>query len=102
MTMRSSLKIVSTLAAMVICGGIALFVAVSFLMNLGLNRHDNYEYYGGHFGQAFVIGIAVIGCAAPAMLVWYLNKRSWRISLRAMFIAMFVVALILGVYSLSL
>jgi hypothetical protein len=71
-------------------------------MNLGLKQHDNYEYYGGTFGLVIVIVSGIIGFVAPGILVWYLNKSSWQVSLRTFLIAMFVVAVILGIYSLSL
>jgi len=100
--MWTLLKIVGTLALMVTCGFIAFGTAASFLMNLGLKLHDNYEHYGGFLGLVFVIGSGTIGFVTPAILVWYLDKNSWRISLRALFIVMFVVAVILAVYSLSL
>jgi hypothetical protein len=102
MAIRTTLKILGTLALMVTCGVIAFGAAVSFLMNLGLKLHDNYEYYGGFLGLVFTIGSGAIGFVAPTILVWHLDKNSWRVSLRALFIAVFVVAVLLGAYSLSL
>ena len=102
MTMRTTVKILVTLVVMMACGGIAFGVAVSFLMNLGLKLHGNYEYYGGVLGQVFIFGSGALGLAVAAIFVWYMNKNSWRVSLRGLFIGIFVAAALLGIYSLSL
>jgi hypothetical protein len=99
--MRTTLKIFGTIALMVAGSVVAFGAAVTFLMNLGLKHHDNYEYYGGFPGMLFILGCASIGFISPAILVWYLDRNSWRVSLRGFFIAMFVVAVVLGIYSLS-
>ena len=64
-------KIVGTLALMVVSGIVTLAVTITYLMNLGMKRHDNYEYYA-----AFVWGPAVIGFLAPGVVVWVLWFKS--------------------------
>jgi hypothetical protein len=99
--MRAALKILGTFALMVASGVVAFGAAVAFLMNLGLKHHDNYEYYSRFPGTLFIFGCASIGFIAPAALVWYLDRNSWRVRLRDFFIAMFLVAVVLGIYTLS-
>ncbi len=100
--MWKKLRILGIFILMVICGVVAYAAAMTFLMGLGLKLHDNYEYYGGYPALVIVYGCGTIGFLAPAVIVWYLDKHSWQISLRTLFIATFVVAVIVGIYSLSL
>ena len=102
MTLRSTLKILGLLATMTVGGLAGMFLAITFLMNLGLKLHDNYEYYGGLPGKLLVFGSVTIGFFAPLFLVAYLDKNSWRISLRTLFIVITIVAVLLGIYCSSL
>ena len=107
MTMRTLLKILGTLALMVISGGIAFGAAVLFLMELGLRVHGNFEYYGPSgpsfgslLGVVFIFGSGAIGFVAPAILMYYLNKNSWRLSLRSLFMAITLIAVLFGAIAL--
>lgn len=102
MSIRAILKILCVLATMVACGAVAFGAAVTFLMHLGLKLHDNYEYYRGPFGVAFIVGSTIVGFVAPAIIAWYLGKRSWQVSLRDLFIAMFIVAVLIGIYGTAM
>jgi hypothetical protein len=95
--MRQALLILGTFALMVVCGAGAALTALSCLMRLGLKYHDNYEYYGQTPAVFLIPLAAIIGFAAPGVLVWWLRNNGWRISLRAMLILMTLIAAILGV-----
>ena len=72
-------RIIRLLAAMVVGGSVTLFVTLLILMEMGLKYHGNYEYYG-HQNPVLIWGIALIGCLAPGVLVWYLEcKRACKI-----------------------
>jgi hypothetical protein len=100
--MRQALLILGTFAAMVVCGAGAALTTLSYLMKLGLKHYDNYEYYGQTPAVLLIPLAAIIGFAAPGILVWWLRNNRWRISLRAMLIIMTLIAAILGfmVYTL--
>jgi hypothetical protein len=69
------MKFIGTLALMVVCGVIAFLAAVSFLMNLGLKLHGNYEYYGSFPSVLFVYASGGLGFVSPALLVWWLGQK---------------------------
>jgi hypothetical protein len=100
--MRQALLILGTFAAMVICGAGAALTTLNFLMKLGLKHYDNYEYYGQTPAVLLIPLAAIIGFATPGILVWWLRSNRWRISMRAMFTIMTLIAAILGfvVYAL--
>ena len=99
--MSSTLRIIGIFVLMLVCGAISAVVAVSFLMNLGLKLHNNYEYYGGDTGKAIVFAVGAVGFLSPALLIRYLRKHSYQVSLRMLFAATMVVAVLLGIYCLS-
>lgn len=105
-TMGKSLRrVVTGLGAVVLmgaCGLVAYVGALTFLMNLGLKLHDNYEYYGGFCGSIFIFGSGAIGFAAPGAILWHLRNRNVRFSIRTIFIVMTAVAVIVAIYALSL
>ena len=53
-------------------GGLCFMFTIGFLMDSGLKRHDNYEYYGGYWWA--YCGAGVIGWFIPAMLAWILSS----------------------------
>jgi hypothetical protein len=55
-----------------VSGGLCFMVTIGFLMDLGLRRHDNYEYYGGCWWA--YCGAGVIGWFVPSMLAWILRR----------------------------
>ncbi len=73
---KRTLKMIIVPMLMVVCGFAAYVSAAIFWMNLGSKFHDNYEYYGSYPGLFFMIGSSVIGFLVPAVVVWYLGKRS--------------------------
>lgn len=103
---RKAFALLGMFLLMSVCGVLALVLVITFFMNLGLKYHDNYEYYGLIYGGSpvlvslWVLGIA--GFLSPAVLVWYLKKHAWRVSLRTVLMAMLTLSVILGIYSLSL
>jgi hypothetical protein len=100
--MPNALRILGMLVLMTACGGAAAGAAVTFLMNLGLKLHNNYEYYGGNPGLLFALACGAIGFFTPGLVAWHLRKHSWQVSLRTLLVAMFVVTALVGIYSLSL
>jgi hypothetical protein len=92
---KRSIKILCTLALMTVCGAFSLVIGISFLMNLGMKLHNNYEYYGS---VPAVILCGAVGFATSGLLVWWLEKRGWKISLRALLITITVVSVLLAIY----
>ncbi|TWU29482.1 hypothetical protein [Bythopirellula polymerisocia] len=76
-------KVVATLASMVVCGAVTLFVTALVLMELGSQHHNNKDYYGSH--PALVLGPAVLGFLVPWALVWlldkFVNQEAWKVGL---------------------
>ena len=81
-------------------GGFAAFTwALTVLMRLGTKHHDIYDYYGyTHplLSAMFVFGTVLAGFVAPGVIVWRLQKHSWRVSLRTLLVATTVAAIILA------
>ena len=102
MAMRTTLKLLDNTRAVGDLRGRWIRGRGELPDELGMKLHYRYEYCGGFFGKGFMTGCGIVGLIAPAILVWHLDKNSWRVSLRPLFIAMFIVAGILGVYALSL
>jgi hypothetical protein len=96
-----AMKVIGMIALMTVCGLVAMLMAASFLMNLGLKLHDNYEYYGA-LAIPVVVLCGVAGFAAPALFAWWLKENDWKFGLRDIFVIIAVVAVVLGIYALSL
>ncbi len=99
--MRKFLVIAGTVLLMMVSGIVAYVTAIVIVMELGSKFHGSYEYYGvkgGLLTGILLYSVGAIGFLAPGVVVWYLNKRGppWRFSLRAMLIAMTVIAVLLG------
>ncbi|TWU28472.1 hypothetical protein [Bythopirellula polymerisocia] len=91
------------IAFLMLAGGIAgLMYSVTFLMNLGLKYHDNYEYYRGFLAGCFVWLAGPIGFATPGIMYWYFRTHEVRFSLRALLLATTLVAALSGLYAFSL
>jgi hypothetical protein len=95
------MKVIGTIVLMIVCGGVAMLMAASFLMNLGLKLHDNYEYYGS-IAIPVIVLCGIAGLVAPAWFALWLKENNWKFGLRHLFIIIAVVAVVLGVYALSL
>lgn len=101
-SLRSVVTVLGGFALMVACGLIAFGGAVTFLMNLGLKLHNNYEYYGRFFlARAFMYGSGAIGFVTPGVILWQLRNRNVRFSLRLLLLVTTVVAILIGLYGLS-
>jgi hypothetical protein len=98
--MTRVLKILGTLALMVASGFLAIVMAATFLMNLGLKLHDNYEYYRSPFSMVLMVACGIAGFAIPELLIWSL-QRSRQFGLRTLFAFMTAIALLLGIYAWS-
>jgi hypothetical protein len=96
------MKFISALALMVVCGIAAFLAAASFMMNLGLKLHANYEYYGTFPSVLFVYGCGVVGFVSPALLVWWLRRNNWKFGLRELLIAVSAIGFLLAAYAWSL
>jgi hypothetical protein len=94
--MRKLLLSLAVLALMIVSGSGAVLASLSFLMSLGTRNHGNYEYYGQTPAVALIFVAGALGFAAPAVIVWYLHKSSWRLSLRTLLIATTMIAVVLG------
>lgn len=71
-------KIVRILAAMVVSGIVTLFVTMLILMELGGRLHGQYDYYAGYTAlQVLVWAVVLIGFLAPAVVVWYMDRRGY-------------------------
>ena len=57
-----------------VSGGLCFLFAIGFLMEQGLKRHGNYEYYGGCWWA--YCGAGVIGWFIPTILAWILSSLS--------------------------
>ena len=68
--------IFGTLFLMVVSGIVTFAVTTTYWMNLGIKRHDNYEYYAYYawYAPALVWGPAVIGFLFPEVVAWVLHK----------------------------
>ena len=54
------------------CGLVFFLRSIFVLMEIGLSRYDNYEYYGQYPALYVVPGI--IGLCLPAVLAWLLRE----------------------------
>ena len=95
------MKIIGTIALMIVCGIVAMLMAATFLMNLGLKRHDNYEYYGS-IAIPVIVLCGIAGFMAPAVFALWLKENGWKFGLRDLFIIIAIAAVILGIFALSL
>jgi hypothetical protein len=93
--------VVGTAALMLGGGLVAFFGALNALMGLGTKNHGIYDYYAYTYplpSILFMIGTTATGFIAPGVIVWYLHKHSWRISLRTLFIMMTLAAVLVAIY----
>ena len=101
-TLRDVGIVIGTVVLM-LAGAFAAFSgALTVLMGLGTKTHNIYDYYAYTYpvpSILFMIGTTATGFIAPGVIVWYLRKHSWRISLRTLFIMMTVVALMSATYA---
>ena len=88
--------------ALMAAGGFAMFyLSLTVAMGLGSKNHGIYDYYGYTYPflfVAFMLGTMALGFVAPGVIVWRLHKNSWRFSIRAIFIVMTVVAVLVAIY----
>ena len=89
------IKILFTFALMMVCGAFSLVLGIYFLMNLGMKLHTNYEYYGS---LPAVILCGAVGFTTSGLLVWWLDRNGWKISLRALLIAITIISILLGIF----
>jgi hypothetical protein len=89
--------------ALMAAGGFAMFsLALTIVMRLGTKNHGIYDYYGYTYPflfVAFMLGTMALGFVAPGVIVWRLHKNSWRFSIRALFIIVTVVAVLVAIYA---
>jgi len=96
------LKVVGTLALMVVSGIVLYVTAILIVMELGIKFHGNFEYYAQNYpilGLPFIFGLGAIGFLAPGVVVWHLHKRErpLQFSLRTLLIAMTLICVVLGI-----
>ena len=107
-TLKLAGIVVGALVLMVACGLVAFAGAAAFLMGLGSKLHHSEgagEYYffaHPYATPVFICGIAALGFVAPGAAVWYLHKHSWRVKFRTLVIAVTTLAVIFGIYAMSL
>jgi hypothetical protein len=104
--LKITCTVLGAIALMVAGGFFAFGAAATFLMNLGIKLHSNYEYYGqmfygGYPSLVFIFGISAIGFLAPGFIIWWLHKRAWQVSLLTLFIVMTLVAVSIAIYTWS-
>jgi hypothetical protein len=89
--------------ALMAAGGFAMFsLALSIAVRLGSKNHGIYDYYGYTYPYlfvAFMLGAMALGFVAPGVIVWRLHKNSWRFSIRALFIIISVVSVLVAAYA---
>lgn len=56
----------------VVSGVVFFFGTIFILMEIGLARYDNYEYYG-HYPALYVIP-GLVGLFLPALVAWLLRR----------------------------
>ncbi len=73
-------------------------------MNLGLKYHGNFEYYRGYSTMILIYAFGALGFLAPGVILWNLQNRTppWQFSLRALLIAMALIAVLVTIYTFSL
>lgn len=90
--LRVLLNCVGFLLVMAISGVICLIVSVYMLVELGLNLHGDYEYYGRY--PALFVTPAVVGFFAPLLILLWpekMNAQRRRALFRTALIAVVVV-----------
>jgi hypothetical protein len=97
--MRNLPLITGTFALMAACGVGAFMMTLMLLMDLGTKHHNNYEYYGQTPAAALIFVAGALGFLAPGIVVWYWRKSQilWQFSLRALLIAITLVAVVMGI-----
>lgn len=70
----AKLAAVSTIS--ILSGIVCFFGSILFLMQLGLQRYDNYEYYGEY--PVLYFGPGVAGFVLPWIVFWAWNRFSAR------------------------
>ena len=56
----------------IVSGLVFFFGSIFILMQIGLSRYDNYEYYGQYPALYVVPGL--VGLFLPALLAWILRR----------------------------
>ena len=56
----------------IVSGLVCFFGSIFILMQIGLTRYDNYEYYGQYPAMYVVPGL--VGLFLPALLAWMLRR----------------------------
>ena len=67
-------RFLGSIVTALVSGGLCFVFTIGFLMDQGLRKYDNYEYYGGHWWA--YCGAGLIGLFIPAMLAWILRRLS--------------------------
>lgn len=70
--MNSLQKFLRSSVTAVVSGMVCFFGAIFILMQIGLSRFDNYEYYGQY--PALYVVPGVVGLFLPALVAWLLRK----------------------------
>jgi len=66
-------RVLAALALMVASAIATFAVTVLVLIDQGLRRHGNYEYYGNY--PALLLGPALVSFVASGVIVWHLHKK---------------------------
>lgn len=67
---KSALSIGGLIVVMIVCAVVVFFGNMFLLMELGLARHGNYEYYGRF--PLLVCGPAAAAFLLPAVIAWWI------------------------------
>ncbi len=65
-------KFLRSIVTAIVCGIVFFLGSIFALMQIGLSRYDNYEYYGQYPVLYVVPGL--IGLILPATVTWLLRK----------------------------
>ena len=68
----SAILFLRSIVTAIVCGIVFFYGAIFALMQIGLSRYDNYEYYGQYPVLYIVPGL--IGLILPATVTWLLRK----------------------------
>lgn len=65
-------RFLRSIVTAIVSGLVFFFGSIFILMNIGLSRHDNYEYYGKYWALYVVPGI--LGLVLPSITAWILRR----------------------------
>ena len=65
-------KFLRSIVTAIVSSFLFFFGSIYILMEIGLSRHGNYEYYGRYFALYVVPGL--FGLIFPTLLAWLMRK----------------------------